>query len=300
MPREFDGKFAKDLYKLIKHVKIGDSIFSSSVLAGLAGQGYCVDPLVDQSATANSKSKTSHWLHKFGFVCVSKKNGTWERVNADYSEKDIEELVRYMSYGNGFDFEFAALLYNHLKGIPINHSINSSELASFIHANGYSHKFGSGLSHVMKRLGFECSGHGPSAYWYRTSFPELDDSITKEAKKTEAPTLQERLAAQIESGERKAPAGYSDWCAEQEKKEKGEMEQTTTVDPAIVNVAMEEPYEFETVEQTIKLVGKYGTYKVCSDGTTTVDLLVSGTLSNDELRTLERELNAVYCHTWRG
>lgn len=201
---------------------------------------------------------------------------------------------------SAIDYEFHNLLYNHVKDIPINSSISASELYTFIRHNGYKDKSDYAFRSAMRKLGFECSGHGPNAYWYRVSFPELDERITKEAKKTEAPTLQERLAAQIESGERKAPAGYSAWKEEQEKKEKGEMEQTTTVNPAIVNVAMEEPYEFETVETTTKLVGKYGTYKVCSDGTTTVDLLVSGTLSNDELRTLERELNAVYCRTWRG
>lgn len=300
MPLVFDTTFAKDLYKLIKNVKIGDRVWSNSVLAGLAGQGYCIDPRVDKSAAASNKSKTCQWLHRFGFTCVSKKDGIWERTNSDFGEKDIDEMIPPVCYGPGFDFEFAALLYNHLKEVPINHSTNSSELASFIRANGYGHKAGGGFSNIMQKIGFKCSGHGPNAYWYRVSFPELDERITKEAKKTEAPTLQERLAAQIESGERKAPAGYSAWKEEQEKKEKGEMEQTTTVNPAIVNVAMEEPYEFETVETTTKLVGKYGTYKVCSDGTTTVDLLVSGTLSNDELRTLERELNAVYCRTWRG
>lgn len=204
-----------------------------------------------------------------------------------------------------FDWGFHKLLYSYLKKIPVNSSICSSDLYHFVRSNGYVNKPSSAVGDAMKRLGFEASGRGAFTYWYRTSFPELDKRITEGypdwcVSKPEAPTLQERLAAQIESGERKAPAGYSEWCAEQEKKEKGEMEQTTTVDPAIVNVPMEEPYEFETVEQTIKLVGKYGTYKICSDGTTTVDLLVSGTLSNDELRTLERELNAVYCRTWRG
>ena len=210
-----------------------------------------------------------------------------------------------------FDWGFHKLLSGYTKDIPVNSSINSSELFSFVRNNGYSGKPSSTIGDAMKKLGFEASGRGANAYWYRTSFPELDKRITEgypewSVSKPEAPTLQERLAAQIASGEREAPTGYSDWRAEQDKKEKAEMEQhkaleyDTTVNPATVNVPMETPYEFETVETTIKLIGKFGTYKICSDGTTTVDLLVSGTLSNDELRTLERELNAVYCRTWRG
>lgn len=205
-----------------------------------------------------------------------------------------------------FDWNFHKLLYNYMKDIPVNSSISTPDLYHIVRSNGYGNKPSSSVGDAMNRLGFEASGRGATSYWYRKSFPELDKRITEEypewwnASKPEAPTLQERLAAQIASGERKAPAGYSEWCAEQEKKEKGEMEQMTTVDPAIVNVPMEDPYEFETVETTIKLVGKFGTYKICSDGTTTIDLLVSGTLSNDELRSLERELNAVYCRTWRG
>jgi hypothetical protein len=201
-------------------------------------------------------------------------------------------------------------MYLKLKDIAVGQSILTSDLFHFVYNNCDSMESKSTVKRYANKLGFSSSGKGgPNSYLYRTSDPvlskEVQDWVDAHTSSgysvaSSVPTLQERLAAQIESGERKAPAGYSEWCAEQEKKEKGEMEQTTTVDPAIVNVAMEEPYEFETVEKTIKLVGKYGTYKVCSDGTTTVDLLVSGTLSNDELRTLERELNAVYCRTWRG
>lgn len=201
-------------------------------------------------------------------------------------------------------------MYLKLKDIAVGQSILTSDFFHFVYKNCDAKESKTTVKRYANKLGFSSSGKGgPNSYLYRTSDPvlpkEVQDWVDAHSSSgysmtSPAPTLQERLAAQIASGERKAPAGYSEWCAEQEKKEKGEMEQTTTVDPAIVNVPMEEPYEFETVEQTIKLVGKFGTYKICSDGTTTVDLLVSGTLSNDELRTLERELNAVYCRTWRG
>lgn len=205
---------------------------------------------------------------------------------------------------SAIDYEFHNLLYNHVKDIPINNSISASELYTFIRHNGYKDKSDYAFRSAMRKLGFECSGRmAHNTYWYRISFPELDERITKEAKKTEAPTLQERLAAQIASGERKAPAGYSAWKDEQEKERaEAEMQKAIgwTASTDLDVVTTEKPYEFETVETTIKLVGKFGTYKICSDGTTTVDLLVSGTLSDEELRMLSRELNAVYCRTWRG
>lgn len=203
------------------------------------------------------------------------------------------------------DYGFYSLLYSQLKDIPINSSVNSSELHTFIRHNGYANKSSYAFCMAMNKLGFNCSSRG-SAYWYRVKFPELDERITKEVKKTEAPTLQERLAAQIASGEREAPTGYSDWRAEQDKKEKAEMEQhkalehDTIANPATVDiVTTEKPYEFEEVETTVKLVGKFGTYKVISNGQTVVDLLVSGTLSDEELRMLSRELDAVYCRARR-
>ena len=204
---------------------------------------------------------------------------------------------------NRTDFTFYNFLHSIIKDIPVNSSIGSSEIYSLLRANGYKDKPSITVSKTLRYLGFRPSDHGGhNTYWYRVDFPELDERITKETKKTEkteAPTLQERLAAQIESGERKAPAGYSEWRAEQEKKERAEAEMkkaigwTASTDLDVVTT--EKPYEFEEVETTVKLVGKFGTYKVVSNGQTVVDLLVSGTLSDEELRTLSRELDAVYC-----
>lgn len=161
------------------------------------------------------------------------------------------------------------------------------------------------LTRLMPEFGFKCySKEGPISVWSREFIPS--GYMPEADENGHVPTLKERLEAQVASGERKEP-----------KPMIGINENVVINPPSLIDSieeigipvrdimakhddkfgfavrVPESEFHFERVLVTKKLKGKYGEYKIDSDGVITVDLLVSGSFSLDGLAEIVAEINAV-------